>query len=371
MNKKLIKVLPYIIGGASGIVIGCIGIEMRNIKELIMTIILLIPILILQLIVFVISHELSHGFVGKKYGLKFTVLYLGPFVFKRENKKFKKIKGIFKQSIFIGRAQIDNFEILNEKDIDRGRQAWIKALQAGPLSDLILSIIVILIGIISKSYLLIISTIIISGVISIPSYFMGDGKHIKMLKNDKVFTDVILYTYSIAGNTPISQESRAFIVDRMFKDIEENKVNEMNLISMVLAAHSIYIESILKLQMDLPEEINSIVNMCIENKNIFLKKQIEQSYYKSLINAAILYEVLINENKEKALDLYNHVKNEKHNMPGEMLDFYRVQHVLGINNRKGEILNKNLMNPMFKGCQGINDIEERINNLILSKSKIM
>ena len=371
MNKKLIKVLPYIIGGILGIAVGVIGIEIGNINKLIMTILLLILIIILQVIVFVISHELSHGFVGEKYGLKFTVLYLGHFVFKRENKKFKRIKGVFKQSIFIGRAQIDNFEILKDEDVERGRQAWIKALQAGPLSDLILSIIVILIGVICKSYMLIISTIIVNGVISIPSYLMGDGKHIKMLKNDKVFTDVILYTYSIAGNTSISQESREFIVNRMFEDIEEIEVNETNLISMALVAHSIYIESILKSQRDLPKEINSIVKMCIEHKNIFLKKQMEQSYYKSLINTAILYEVLINENKEKALDLYKHVQNEKHNMPGEMLDFYRVQHVLGINNRKGEILNKNLMNPMFKGCKGINDIEEGINKLILSKSKIM
>ena len=38
-----------------------------------------------------------------------------------------------------------------------------------------------------------------------------------------------------------------------------------------------------------------------------------------------MYEALIKDNKEKALELYKYVKNEKHNMPGEMIDFYRIE----------------------------------------------
>jgi len=367
MKNKLIKILPYICGALIGFVGGFIGIGLSI--NLDFNWIYLIPIVILQMIVFVVVHELSHGFVGEKNGLKFTVLYLGPFAFKRENNKFKKIKSFSKQLAYAGRAQIDNFEILNEEDVEKARKAWIKALKAGPLSDLILGIITICTGVIFKWDLLIISTVIIFIFISIPSYIMGDGKHVKLIKNDKIFTDVILYTYSIVGNTPISRESISFLLQTIESDIEKTNVNKKNLISLAISAQAIYMDAICNNKEDLPKNINKIVEMTIENKKIFLNKQIESSYYKSLINVAIMYEVLIKDNKERALDIYKHVKNEKHNMPGEKLDFYRVEHLLGITNRREEILNENLINPIFKGCKGVESMERIINESILEKTR--
>lgn len=369
MKSKLIKVLPYICGALIGFVGGFIGIGLNINLDL--NWIYLIPIMILQMIVFVVAHELSHGFVADKNGLKFTVLYLGPFTFRRENNKFKKIKSFGKQLTYVGRAQIDNFEILNEEDVEKARKAWIKALKAGPLSDLILGTTTICIGLIFKWNLLIISTVIIFVLISIPSYIMGDGKHMKLIKKNKIFTDVILYTYSIVGNTPISRESISFLLQKIENNIEKTNVNKDNLISLALSAQSLYMDAICNNKEDLSPNINEIVEVTIENKNIFLNKQIESSYYKGLINIAIMYEAIIKNNKERALELYKHVKKEKHNMPGEKLDFYRVEHTLGIANRKGEISNENLMNPIFKGCEGVESMERIINELILEKSKII
>lgn len=67
--------------------------------------------------------------------------------------------------------------------------------------------------------------------------------------------------------------------------------------------------------------------------------------------------------------MYDYIKDVKYNMLGEQLDLYRVDHTLCINNRKGELLNDNLMNPAFKGCDGIYAIEKKINKLILQKSR--
>ena len=371
MKNMLIKSLPFIIGGIIGIVLGINGIGLEYFEDMVVPILLLIPVLILQLISFVISHELSHGFIAEKNGLRFTVLYLGPFTFKRENRKFKRIKGISKQYVFIGRVQIDNMEIINEYDIENSRESWIKAIQAGPLSDLILSIIFIIIAIIFKSKLLFFSTIIVCLLMCIPSYVMGDGKHIKALKSDKIFTDVILYTYSISGNTYVSDESKLFLMDRIIEDLNENDVTKDNLISMVLAAQIIYQVALCDGIRNVPNKLDKIVDMTIENKNLFLKKQIEQTYYKSFINFSIIYEVIINENRQRALEIYNYVKDVKHNMPGEMLDFYRVEHILGINNRKEELLNDNLMNPIFKGCDGIYKMEKKVNEQIIEKSRFI
>ncbi|WP_322395693.1 hypothetical protein, partial [Clostridium perfringens] len=158
--------------------------------------------------------------------------------------------------MYIGRAQIDNFEFLNAEDIEKARKAWINALQAGPLSDLILSIIAIVLGLIFKSYILVIATIIVVMCMCLPSYIMGDGQHTKLMKTDKIFTHVILYTYSIIGNTLVSEESRLFLLEKIEKDIVENEVDKSNLISLSLSAHSIYINDIYNSRRDLPENIN-------------------------------------------------------------------------------------------------------------------
>lgn len=370
MKNKLIKVLLYIIAALIGLILGISGVDI-DIEGIAMTIVSIALVVILEVVFFATIHELSHGLVAERNGLKFTVLYIGPFTFKRDNKKFKRMKGMTKQRTYAGRAQIDNFEILNEYDIEKARKVWIKALQAGPLSDLILSIIAIVIGLIFKSYILIISTVLVSMIMCLPSYIMGDGQHIKLLKTDKIFMHVILYTYSIVGNTIISDESQSFLLGKIEKDIVENELDKNNIISLSLSAHLIYVNAIYNDRRNLPDNINQIVETTIKNKDTFYKKEIESSYYRNLINTAIMYEVLIKDNKEKALELYKYVKDEKHSLPGEKLDFYRVEHILGISNRKGEILNENLMNPFLKGCEGIEKIERRINELVLEKSKIM
>lgn len=366
MKSKLIKTLPYVFGGLIGVILGINGFYV-DIEGVVITGLSIIVVAIIEILIFAVIHELSHGFIAEKNGLKFSVLYVGPFAFKREKNRFKIIKGISMQQTYVGRAQIDNFEILDENDIEKARKAWIKALQAGPLSNLVLSIIAICLGLIFKSQILVISTMIVSLFMCIPSYIIGDGSHIKSMKKDKIFTHVILYTYSIIGNTPISNESKMFLLGKVEKDIVENEVNKDNLITLSLSAHSIYMDVIYNNIKTLPEKINKIVEMTIENKEIFYKKEIEASYYRNLINTAIMYETLVKDNKEKALELYKYVKNEKHNMPGEMLDFYRIEHILGISNRKGEILNENLMNPVLKGCEGVEAMERRINELILEK----
>ena len=74
------------------------------------------------------------------------------------------------------------------------------------------------------------------------------------MKKDKIFTHVILYTYSIIGNTPISNESKMFLLGKVEKDIVENEVNKDNLITLSLSAHSIYMDVIYNNVKTLPEK---------------------------------------------------------------------------------------------------------------------
>lgn len=339
------------------------------VKVLDINIVQLILVTGIQFMVYIIAHELSHGFIAQKNGLNFSVLYLGPFTFKRVNNKLKLQKGASFQLTYLGRAQIDNNEILNEDNYNKHVKAWIKAIKAGPLCDLILSVTILIIALIFKINILLLSTLIIVTIVCIPSYIMGDGKHAKLLKTDKIFTDTIIYTYSIVGNTPVSKESKYYLINRLINALENEDINKDNISSLSIALPMALQAYFTKDTDKFPSTIDKVVNKSIEYKKVMLSKTLEQSYYKALINTSIIYETIFNNDKDKAFKLYEEVKDIKHNLPGEKLDLYRSQHILGIKDHESEISSDKLMNPMFKGCQGVYDMEKKISNMVINFKK--
>lgn len=322
-------------------------------------------IFIIQLLIYVIIHELAHGIVAQKNGLRFSVLYVGPLVFTLENLKITKIKFGKLQQFYFGRAQIDNNEILNNADFENHINKWQKALLAGPISDLVLSIIFLLISLTTKQHIFIFTTLAIVFIISIPSYLIGDGKHVKLLKKNVLFSELLIYTYSIIGNTEVSIKSREYLISRLFKSLEEcnpNKDNIINISAILGILYQVYfVDEINKL----PRNNGEIIDKVIEYKKIILKEKIEQSYFKSLISSYIIYNVIYLENIDKGLDLYNQVKDLKFNLPGEKLDLFRVEHILKIKDRKKELESDQYMNPLFISCKGIYKMETKINKKII------
>lgn len=324
-----------------------------------------IPIFILQLLICVIVHELAHGLVAHKSGLKFSVLYVGPIVFILDNLKIKKIKMNRLQLMYLGRAQIDNNEIINDSDFEKHVNMWKKALIAGPISDLILATIFIFISIISKKYIFIYTTLSIIFIISIPSYLMGDGKHVNLLKKDNLFSELLMYTYSIVGNTEVSNKSKKYLVSRLFKSIETCNPNKQNIINISAILGILYQVYFIEEINSLPKNNEEIINKVIEYKKIILKEEIEQSYFKSVVSNYIIYNIMYLDKTDKALDLYEQIKNLKFNNPGEKLDLFRIEHILEIKNRKIELESDKYMNPLLIGCEGVYEIESKVNKKIV------
>lgn len=324
-----------------------------------------IPIFLVQLLIYVIIHELAHGLVAHKNGLKFSVLYLGPIIFTLDNLKIKEIKISKLQQFYLGRAQIDNNEIIDNNDFTNHINMWKKAIIAGPISDLVLSIIFIVISIISKNYIFIFTTISIILVMSIPSYFMGDGKHVKLLKKDSLFCELIIYTYSIIGNTEVSDESKKYLVSRLFKSLESCTPNKENIINVSAILGTLYQVYLVDEIDRLPRNSDEIIDKVIEYKKIILKEKIEQSYFKSLISNYIIYNVICLDKNDESLSLYNQVKDLKFKLPGEKLDLFRVEHILKMKNRKEELESDKYINPLFVGCKGIYEMETKINKKII------
>lgn len=75
MKNKLIKVLLYIIAALIGLILGISGFDI-DIEGIAMTIVSIALVVILEVVFFATIHELSHGLVAEKNGLKFTVLYI-------------------------------------------------------------------------------------------------------------------------------------------------------------------------------------------------------------------------------------------------------------------------------------------------------
>ncbi|MBO3445907.1 site-2 protease family protein [Clostridium sp. CCUG 7971] len=355
MEKTLINVIGLFCG----------MMVFHSVAYLDINILQLVLVTLVQFLVFVVAHEFSHGFIAEKNKLNFSILYIGPFTFKRVKNKFKLQKGVSIQFTYLGRAQIDNNEILNEDDYKKHVKGWIKAIQAGPLCDLILSILTLIIALVFKSSILFLSTAIIVTGMCIPSYIMGDGKHVKLLKTDKIFTDTIIYTYSIIGNTPISKESKYYLIDRLINDLENEHINKSNILSLSLALQMV-LQCYFNKDIDkLPSTIDAVVNKAIIHKNVMLSKTLESNYYKGLINSSIIYEAIFKNDVDRAFKLYEEVKILKHNLPGEKLDLYRSEHVLGIKDYEAELCSDKLMNPIFKGCQGAYEMDMNISKMIV------
>lgn len=345
--------MAFVIGGAiMGFSVGIYGLK-------------IVPIFIVQILIYVIIHELAHGLVAHKNGLKFSVLYLGPIVFILDNLKIKKIKINKLQQFYLGRAQIDNNDIIDNNDFENHINMWKKALIAGPISDLILSITFIVISIISKNYIFIFTTLSMMFIIGIPSYLMGDGKHVKLLKKDILFSELVMYTYSIIGNTDVSNKSRKYLVSRLFKSLETCTLNKENIINISAILGILYQVYFIDEINSLPRNNEEIIDKVIEYKEIILKEKIEQTYFKSLISSCIIYNVIYLGNIDKSLNLYNQVKDLKFNLPGEKLDLFRVEHILKIENRKNELENDKYMNPLFIECKGVYEMETKINKKII------
>lgn len=324
-----------------------------------------IPIFIVQLLICIIVHELAHGLVAHKSGLKFSVLYVGPIVFILDNLKIKKIKMNRLQLMYLGRAQIDNNEIIKDSDFEKHVNMWKKALIAGPISDLILATIFIFISIILKKYIFIYTTLSIIFIISIPSYLMGDGKHVKLLKKDNLFSELLMYTYSIVGNTEVSNKSKKYLVSRLFKSIETCNPNKQNIINISAILCVLYQAYIIEEINSLPKNNEEIMNKVIEYKKIILKEKIEQSYFKSVVSNYIIYNIMYLDKTDKVLDLYEQIKSLKFNNLGEKLDLFRIEHILEIKNRKIELESDKYMNPLFIGCEGVYEIENKVNKKII------
>ncbi len=325
----------------------------------------IVPIFIFQLLIYVTIHELAHGLVAYKSGLKFSVLYLGPIVFILDNLKIKKIKINKLQQFYLGRAQIDNNEIIDNNDFENHINMWKKALMAGPMSDLILSIVFIVISIISKNYIFIFTTLSIMFIVSIPSYLMGDGKHVKLLKKDILFSELLMYTYSIIGNTEVSNRTRKYLLSRLFKSLETCTPNKENIINISAILGILYQVYFIDEINSLPINSDEIIDKAIEYKEIILKEKIEQAYFKSLMSSCIIHNVIYLGKIDESLNLYNQVKDLKFNLPGEKLDLFRVEHILKIKNRKKELENDKYMNPLFIGCKGVYEMETKINKKII------
>lgn len=319
---------------------------------------------LIQISIFVLFHEFMHGKIAEMNGLKFTRLYAGPIIVIREDKKFVRIEKNRLQGTYLGRAHIENNEIRSDLEYDRHIIAWKRVLLAGPKSDLVLSILCIIFGIYFKLPILILSTLIIDLTMCIPSFLYGDGTNFNNIKKDEIFKTSIMYSNSLIGENDISKETEKYLTSRLEKELEEKEINDDNIVSLCIAAQTLLSKKIIdgKYSGYKIEEI--IWNLRDGNPNRF-KKSNEKMYFRGLINTAVLYYTCIENDLRKAQILFRSIKYIKHISYVEKNDFIRSKYVLGIQDKKEELLSHKYRNPIFKGCKSIEKAEDKMDEIVI------
>ena len=95
------------------------------------------------------------------------------------------------------------------------------------------------------------------------------------------------------------------------------------------------------------------------------KKMTDRMYFRGLINTAVLYYTCIENDLKKAQILFRSIKNTKHVNYVEKNDFIRSQYVLGMQDRKSDLLSHKYRNPIFKGCKSLEDAEDKMDEIVI------
>lgn len=322
---------------------------------------------IVQSVIIVIVHEFSHGISAEKNGLMFTSMYIGPFVLLRENRKFTGLKKVKFNGSYLGRANIENREIKNDDDFKIHSNAWRKAIKAGPVSDIRISTVFIIIGIYMDIYEISIAVLIIDIFVCIPSFIYGDGEHLFLIKNNKVFEISVIYTYSMIGN--ISNQTDEYLYRKLIDEIDKTVLNDDSILPLCIAAQSVIYKSIAEDKI-IPESIKNTAKEIVNKGPKCFSQGMDIIYFRSLINTMILYYLCVEENKDYAERLYLYVKGMKCSVPGERIDKMRTEHILGKEDHKKEIESGKYRNQMFYGCVGFENMENIIDDKVIEYSYI-
>ena len=358
MGKTLLKLLKLLIYTSVGALIGI------SVAFLDLSIFELSVCFLLQLAVFVMVHEFMHGKIAEMNGLRFTKLYAGPIIVIREGKRFVRIEKNRLQGTYLGRANIENGEIRNDLEFERHIIAWKRAISAGPKSDIVLSVLCLVAGIYFKYPILIVSTLVLDLAMCIPSFFYGDGTHYKNLEKDDIFTVSVMYSNSIIGENGISPDTEKYLVTRLEKELDQNDITDDNIVSLAIAAQTLLFQKIIDGKYS-GYRIEEIIWDVRDGNPARFKKMTDRMYFRGLINTAVLYYTCIENDLKKAQILFRSIKNTKHVNYVEKNDFIRSQYVLGMRDRKSDLLSHKYRNPIFKGCKSLEDAEDKMDEIVI------
>lgn len=358
MEKTLFKLFKLLIYTSIGVAIGL------SVAFLDLSIFDLSVCFLVQLVVFVLVHEFSHGKIAEMNGLRFTKLYAGPIIVIREDKKFVRIEKNKLQGTYLGRANIENGEIRSDLEFDRHIIAWKRAISAGPKSDIVLSVLCLVAGIYFKYPILIISTLVLDLAMCIPSFFYGDGTHYKNMERDDIFTVSVMYSNSIIGEKGISADTEKYLVSRLENELEKTEITDDNIVSLTIAAQTLLFQRILEGRYS-GYRIEEIIWDVRDGNPARFKKFTDRMYFRGLINTAVIYYTCIENDLKKAQILFRAIKNTKRINYVEKNDFIRSRYVLGMQDNKEELLSHKYRNPIFKGCKSLEDAEEKMDEIII------
>ena len=358
MGKTLLKLLKLLIYTSVGALIGI------SVAFLDLSIFDLSVCFLVQLAVFVIVHEFMHGKIAEMNGLRFTKLYAGPIIVIREGKRFVRIEKNRLQGTYLGRANIENGEIRNDLEFERHIIAWKRAISAGPKSDIVLSVLCLVAGIYFKYPILIVSTLVLDLAMCIPSFFYGDGTHYKNLEKDDIFTVSVMYSNSIIGEKGISPDTEKYLVTRLEKELDQNDITDDNIVSLAIAAQTLLFQKIIDGKYS-GYRIEEIIWDVRDGNPARFNKMTDRMYFRGLINTAVLYYTCIENDLKKAQILFRSIKNTKHVNYVEKNDFIRSQYVLGMRDRKSDLLSHKYRNPIFKGCKSLEDAEDKMDEIVI------
>lgn len=390
MKKKKYRILKELVGG--GIIGFILGFSILFIRDYIhipegfvkLPFYINILIFIFTFFLAVTLHEFGHALSFISNGIKMRAIFFTIFALIKEDNKWKfKLTSM---KTVGGIAIPDIISVKDEKDFQSKQKAFAKAVIMGPISSLIVWIVLTFISIVMIKFTS--SIYIRSGLVSFilslsgitifllatsfikKDLVIGDFPAYKIIKSDRFFCGIQFYGYGYLSSQPEkSRDENTYLREYILEELEEKYKNKDSHWFTLSIIDTIIVEYLAGYLEELPMIIDNYVSFILENPNILSK-------IRSSVMLEILYFHIImllhrdESTREKSFELYKNLKDTiEPNTPKRKYLFKQIEQSLGIRDNKDYLMDRqNIItsdvHQIYKYFHGYYMDEIKINEMI-------
>lgn len=316
----------------------------------------LILTLLISYILCIIIHEIAHVFAGKLFGMTVNIIYLGPFTFIKQNKKWIiKFKAAYNDLFFGAVAGFKIPDVTTETELNEAAKKLRKVYLFAPIVNLVMG--VILVPVFIKVYLwdkslYLFVFLILSIGMGIAAFAGSDGTNSKKIRKNSSWAALILFINCMLYDGAEHKEDYSYLLMKVKEsaknisgmDLTDNKNLEDMYYNYIVLYY--FLGDIIYL---MPENVSKSIDFFTTQKDKFRKLKSSKDLIEDFLYLIIIYETIYEGKGKEAKDIYNFIQKNFYNADPLNYPKMRAQYFLGMLNNYDYLSQKDNMSKTYQG----------------------